>query len=233
MKKLIISLLLFAAAAFLKTPAYSVEFWDIQKDFPAYKEVDAVVSQGIMSYFDGQSFFPWKYVTRAQFAGVLLKTLNKNTIPITAENSFSDLDSDNPGYGNIMRANQLGLMAGYPDGTIQPDREITRLEAAVMIGRATKPYPIVPPVLAQYIDGPEVPGEAVLLLSKTLNLKIYYTGFDTTRLAFNEPLYRYEAAVLMYRLINSGAVKSDYSGVKFPEASEDGEINKPNPSSTL
>ncbi|MBC7105673.1 MAG: S-layer homology domain-containing protein [Firmicutes bacterium] len=54
----------------------------------------------------------------------------------------------------------LGIVSGYPDGSFQPDNQITRGEFSVMAARA---FSLVPPaapaqVLAKYRDAAAVPG---------------------------------------------------------------------------
>ncbi|WP_142825897.1 S-layer homology domain-containing protein [Planococcus soli] len=47
----------------------------------------------------------------------------------------SDLQESHPFYEEIMYLMDKGVVTGYPDGSIRPDRVVTRAEAAVMIGR--------------------------------------------------------------------------------------------------
>lgn len=48
----------------------------------------------------------------------------------------SNLQESHPFYEEITYLMDKGIVTGYPDGTIRPDRFVTRAEAAVMIGRA-------------------------------------------------------------------------------------------------
>jgi hypothetical protein len=47
----------------------------------------------------------------------------------------SDLPAGHGFYEEITYLMDLGVVSGYPDGTIQPDKVVTRAEAAIMIGR--------------------------------------------------------------------------------------------------
>lgn len=46
-----------------------------------------------------------------------------------------DLSEEHLFYEEISYLMEKGVVTGYPDGTVRPDREVTRAEAAVMIGR--------------------------------------------------------------------------------------------------
>lgn len=43
---------------------------------------------------------------------------------------FSDVKADNAAYNDIMKLNALNVVNGYPDGTFQPDKTVTRAEFA-------------------------------------------------------------------------------------------------------
>lgn len=66
--------------------------------------------------------------------GVLVVLLSLVLVlPVAA--AAPDLPEGHPFYEEITYLMELGVITGYPDGTVQPDREVTRAEAAVMIGR--------------------------------------------------------------------------------------------------
>ena len=54
-------------------------------------------------------------------------------LPVAA--ASPDLTENHPFYDEITYLMEKGVIEGYPDGTIRPDAEVTRAEAAVMIGR--------------------------------------------------------------------------------------------------
>lgn len=65
----------------------------------------------------------------AQPAGAL--SVQNEEIGLT----YTDLRSTHWAYDTIRKAAQLGYLGGYPDGTIRPDRPITRSEAAAIFQR--------------------------------------------------------------------------------------------------
>ena len=59
------------------------------------------------------------------------------SVTVSAENrSFNDLSKSHWAYNDIMRLVNEGIIQGYDDGTVHPDRPIKRLEAAVLLCKA-------------------------------------------------------------------------------------------------
>lgn len=77
-------------------------------------------------------------LTRAELAAMLNRALD-NAAPLSRasmrEISFSDLSETHWAYNEVAKAVARGILTGYPDGTVRPDAEITRAEAAVMLSR--------------------------------------------------------------------------------------------------
>ena len=86
-------------------------------------------SRQISGYPNGQ-FRPEAQVTRAEFAVLMLNsfpTLIQSTPQLTR--SFRDVRRDYWAYWALQTAYQKGIFVGYPDGTMRPDRSISRVEA--------------------------------------------------------------------------------------------------------
>lgn len=89
---------------------------------------------GIVNGMPDGSFRPDSEITRAEFMVLLVKVLN---IEGTAENTAGFTDIDGHWARNILLiASKHGLISGYEDGTVRPDRPITLAEACSVIGRA-------------------------------------------------------------------------------------------------
>ena len=77
-------------------------------------------------------------LTRAELAVMLNRVLD-NAVPLSKadmrEFSFSDLPETHWAYNEVSKAVARGILNGYPDGTVRPDVEISRAEAAVMLSR--------------------------------------------------------------------------------------------------
>lgn len=64
---------------------------------------------------------------------VLLFSLS--SVPVVATPGFSDLQPHHSFYEEIVFLENEGFINGYPDQTFRPDREVTRAEAAIMLGK--------------------------------------------------------------------------------------------------
>lgn len=85
----------------------------------------------IVGYPDG-SFRPDSPVTRAEIAAVLNCVL-KNDLQTEEQISFTDVSADAWYADAILRLARLNVFNGYPDGTFNPDGELTRAEIAVIV----------------------------------------------------------------------------------------------------
>lgn len=107
-------------------------FKDIPSDYHALKQIDYLVSKGVISGFEDGTFKPNQVVTRGQFAAFVARALDLKTSNIT----FKDVKSGNSLYTEINKGATAGIIKGYKDGTFRPDLPVTRSDIAVMLDRA-------------------------------------------------------------------------------------------------
>lgn len=125
---------LFSPVFVLVKPALAES--DIQyKDVSDHWGEDAIerwsVHKVIQGYTDG-TFKPDNPVTRAEFATIINNILKYQE---QAANVFTDLVAGQWHYEAILKLNAAGVIEGAY-GQADPDRQITRQEAAVMVARA-------------------------------------------------------------------------------------------------
>ena len=58
------------------------------------------------------------------------------TLTVTTADQFSDVDTNDWYYNNVMRAVELGILSGYSDGTFKPMNNITRRDFAIMLAQS-------------------------------------------------------------------------------------------------
>ena len=63
-------------------------------------------------------------------------TANTYTLKATTADQFSDVDTNDWYYNNVMRAVELGILSGYSDGTFRPMNNITRRDFAIMLAQS-------------------------------------------------------------------------------------------------
>lgn len=96
--------------------------------------IEGNTSPGLEGSQDNGGCVARKIRYRSQIVGVCRPTYKEDK-PVIDE---TDIYGDYSGHWaekDIRRAMELGLVKGYPDGTFQPDKPITRAEAAVMLLR--------------------------------------------------------------------------------------------------
>jgi len=74
-------------------------------------------------------------LTRAEVSTVMLRVLGVKRSSYAISSEFSDVDAGHSLYREIMAANTLGIIRGYGDTTIKPDRVAIREEMAAIVYR--------------------------------------------------------------------------------------------------
>lgn len=96
----------------------------------AHEEIKLAYNSGIVKgYLDG-SFKPDNTITRAEFFEIVNNTFNFNNM---SDVTYTDVKEDDWYASTIGKAKEAGYIIGYPDGSIQPNENISREETAVII----------------------------------------------------------------------------------------------------
>ena len=110
-------------------------FKDVKPGDWFYDDVMAAASAGIVKGQGDGIFAPKASVTRRDFAIMLCRVLGVD-VEGTAVSPFVDVNEDDYGIVAIAYCAAHGIVNGYEDTTFQPNKTITRQEAAKMISAA-------------------------------------------------------------------------------------------------
>jgi len=197
-------------------PVEPSQISDIPDDYWACMEINAVVKEGIMPLLEDGTFGPDLVVKRVDFADWVLRALNNSTFEITVKNNYWDIDQNTRGYETILRNDQIGLVYGYPNGSFQPERVITKAETNSIMSHITKDMASGESVLGNFKDTDSIPKWALHTYEKTVKYDLFVNYPDADEFLPNKDLNRAEAAVLLYKLRNAlNLVKKVYKSEKL------------------
>ncbi len=100
--------------------------------------VEALVELGVINGMPDGTFKPAQEVTRAELAKMLVVCLGLgDTVDaLKGRTVFTDVSDGHWASGYINAAVQSKVIAGYPDGTFKPEKNVTYAEAVTMVIRA-------------------------------------------------------------------------------------------------
>lgn len=212
MNKFMVGLLACGLFATTLMPSFAADIADVSSNYWASKEINEVVDDNIMTLSSG-NFNPEGSVRRVDFVQALLKLLSNENLNVNISNNFSDVYTSDYYYNDVLRSQQLGLVYGYPDGTFQPKKLMSRSETHSVISHITKDMDADTAVLNNYKDASQIADWAQKPYAKTLNYGIYVNYPNADELRPNDVLSRAEAAVILARLKEKlGLVKNEYLG---------------------
>ncbi len=111
-------------------------FPDVAASHWAQSAVQYVNAEGLMSGLPDGNFHPEQSVTRAEMAAIASRWLK-----LESDAAVSSAFKDTAGHWagkDIAAVQQAGVMEGYPDGSFQPEKALSRAEAASMINNILK-----------------------------------------------------------------------------------------------
>jgi hypothetical protein len=118
-------------------PSVSLEtFSDVPKGFWAKSPIEFMATLGVMDGNKDGKFKPADPVSRAELSSMLVKLKGYEANDVTSD-PFPDVKKDYWAAKYIKAASFMNFMSTYPDGTFKPEKNITRVEGAVILSRFT------------------------------------------------------------------------------------------------
>jgi hypothetical protein len=113
--------------------AFSRDFSDVDESHTNQKAIRYLKEQGVVKGYDDGGFHPENEINRAEFLKVIMEA--KGLDAAERSHCFDDV-TDQWFAPYICAALDLGLIAGYDDGTFRPERSINFAEASKIITEA-------------------------------------------------------------------------------------------------
>lgn len=110
-------------------------FIDAGKFNWAQKQIEVLVSKGIMAGKSETQFRPEMNITRAEFIDALVKALD---LSAQFDSNFNDVKKTSSYYESVGIAKKLGITYGTGGDKFSPDSEISRQEMATFVVKAMK-----------------------------------------------------------------------------------------------
>lgn len=109
-------------------------FSDVSADDWYGTTVATLAEMGIVGGYEDGSFHPNAPISRAEFAAIATRFFEQADVDYN-KGLFTDITGDEWYADVVAAAVKLGLLGGYPDGSVQPQASITRAEACAVVNR--------------------------------------------------------------------------------------------------
>lgn len=162
----------------------------------AKKEIEYLLGKGIISGYPDGRFNPDGKITRAEFVKIINSVFNFDE---TGKVNFKDVNKNDWFYEEVAKAIKAGYISGYTDGTFKPNQNITREEAAKVLGVV---YEIdeLEKSTVEFKDANKINSWAKGYVNALVEIG-YLNGYADGTFRPQAPLTRAEAAKIIYSAI--------------------------------
>ncbi|MFB5268139.1 OmpL47-type beta-barrel domain-containing protein [Paenibacillus enshidis] len=175
------------------------KFTDIDRSFNKGK-IQALADDGILKGTSDTTFEPFREVTRAEFASMMVRALQLPTEPDTAL-TFEDIQADGWYIPELQTAIKHVVARGFSESVFAPDMRISREQASKMVGNVARTIQETDNFGGFYTDESGIAEWAkteVLGLTKESLLQGYPDGSFRPK----QSVTRQEAAEMIFNLLN-------------------------------
>lgn len=201
--------LIIANSAFAQTT-----FNDVPTGYWAQTFIQELASRDIIKGFPDGGFRPNEPVTRAQFAAMVSKAVNK--APVRGGVSFVDVASSYWAATAIQTSYTTGFLSGYPGNVFEPNQNIPRVQVLVSLANGLNYSVSQAPetILQTYADSSSIPNYARNSVAAATENRLVVNYPNVQFLNPNQTATRAEVAAFIYQaLVRSGqanAIASPY-----------------------
>lgn len=204
-----------AAPIMMQAPANAqAAFPDVSSNYWASSFIQELVNRGVIAGFPDGSFRPEEPVTRAQYASMIRKAFQKESV--RSQVRFVDVPSDYWAATAIQESYTTGFMAGYPGNEFRPNENIPRAQVLVSLANGLNyaTTTSVDSVLLAYNDGSSIPSYARTSIAAATEQRIVVNYPTVKQLNPTRVATRAEVAAFIYQaLVSQGqavAINSPY-----------------------
>lgn len=115
-------------------------FPDVNADDWFNITVSSLANMGAISGYEDGTFRPNEPISRAELASMAVRFYDAFEVEYE-EGTFLDVEGDEWYADAIAAAAELGILGGYPDGTVRPNNNITRAETCAIVNRVLERRP--------------------------------------------------------------------------------------------
>lgn len=182
-------------------------FNDVPANYWAQPFIQELAARDIIKGFPDGGFRPNDPVTRAQFAAMLNKAINK--APVRGGVTFVDVASNYWAASAIQKSYTTGFMSGYPGNVFAPTQNIPRVQILVSLANGLNYTPSQSPesILQTYSDAASIPNYARNSVAAATENRMVVNYPNVLFLNPNQTATRAEVAAFIYQaLARSGQV---------------------------
>lgn len=179
-------------------PVTPSQFPDVQNHWAA-AFIQSLLNKSVFSGFADGTFKPEASMTRAQFAAACARAFK---LPKQrAATVFQDVPTNFWAYAAIAQADQMGFIAGYPDGTFRPNQNLTRIQAIIALVSGLGLTGGSPDLLLTYSDRAQIPSFATPKLATATQRQLVVNYPQVTQLNPLRDATRAEVAAFLHQAL--------------------------------
>ncbi len=171
-----------------------------------------LAKRNLVSGYPDRTFRPDKDINRAEFATLMCAIFPEAQVRRQAI-KFKDVSERHWAYNDIKTASEKGFFAGYPDGSFQPEQNISRVQTITVIAAYLQyvSFSDVEGMIDQiFKDGVLIPKYARAYVAEAIRAAILVNYPDIKQFRPNKNATRGEVAALLCRVLNLGGVPLEY-----------------------
>ncbi len=130
-KSVLFSLLI--TALIIPSVASAATFVDVPETHKHYVAVEYLKGSEVIGGYDDGTFKPDNTINRAEVLKIILQGSSIESPELEGESEFSDVQKDVWFAKFIMKAKEIGIVKGNPDGTFAPARSVNKVELLKML----------------------------------------------------------------------------------------------------
>ncbi|GAA6618158.1 hypothetical protein NUACC26_039690 [Scytonema sp. NUACC26] len=187
------------------TVAQNTNFPDVGSNYWAQPFIEALATRNVIVGYPDGTYRPDQPVTRAEFAAMIQKAFNQNSVRQLPQGGFRDVPSGYWGASAIQEAYETGFMSGYPGNLFVPNERIPKAQAIISLasglGLTASNASTEQVLTTYYTDASSIPSYAVsgVATATQANLVVNYPNVNVLNPL--TALTRAEAAAHLYQAL--------------------------------